>query len=538
MAAWTSHDAPASRAMLQGSATPCRSGEGHRRRAAGPSSLSFLPPRRCTTEVTTDRPLFFHARRPRVAVIGGGISGLATAYFLSRDTQGHSPRVSVIEAAGRLGGKVFTRQVGELAVDTGPDSLPVRPVLMSLLAELGLADAIVPVAAKGAYVWSHGKLRRLPPGTATGVPDRLVPLLRSRLLSPWGILRAGLDLVLPRRSLPADASIADVLRPRFGPQLFERLVEPLLGGMYAGRADLLSARSTVPDLEALARANRSVYLALRRRRRDARTTGAAGHTAPSLVTLDGGLGRLIAALTDALTDADLRVSTPVTALQPAPDGFRLDLGEGSIRTILDADAVVFATPAFATADLIESLAPAAAAVLRDIPYLDVATITLTYRARDVGHLLDATGFLVPPVEGRLLVGCSWLSAKWPHLAPASVVVLRAIVGRPGDRSWAALDDDTLIRRVRGELADAMGLTAAPRHTHLQRWPRALPQYTVGHCGRLDRLDAALGRVPGLHVTGAAYRGAGVVGCIAQAQECAAKVLAGLAASEPARVALS
>ena len=162
-----------------------------------------------------------------------------------------------------------------------------------------------------------------------------------------------------------------------------------------------------------------------------------------------------------------------------------------------------------------------------MPYVEVATIVLIYPAAAVGRRLDATGFLVPPAEGRLLVGCSWLSAKWPRLSSESVVVLRAMVGRAGDERAASLDDATLIRRVHAELAEAMGLSAEPLHTHLQRWPRALPQYTVGHQERLNRLDVALAKVPGLHVTGAAYRGAGVAGCIAQAKETAALTLASL-----------
>ena len=473
--------------------------------------------------MTAARPLAFHALRPHVAVIGGGISGLATAYFLRRGNEGSRPHVTVIEAADWLGGKVLTRQVGEFPVDTGPDSLPGRPVLLSLLEDLGLVDAIVPAAPLGFYVWSHAKLRRLPPGTLFGVPDRLIPLLRSRLLSPAGALRAGLDLVLPRQRLPEDASIAELLQPRFGMQLFERLVEPLLGGIHAGRADQLSARSTVPDIDALVRANRSPYLALRRlRHKTAKGIG------PAMVTLDLGLGQLIAALTGALTQTDIRLGTRAKTLQRTTEGFQIGIEDGSTRTTLKADAVVAATPAFATANLVESLTLTAATELRDVPYVDIATITLIYPADAVGRRLDATGFLVPPAEGRLLVGCSWLSAKWSHLSSETVVVLRAMVGRAGDQRWASLDDATLIRRVHAELAEAMSLSAGPLHTHLQRWPRALPQYTVGHQDRLNRLDVALAKVPGLHVTGAAYRGAGVAGCVAQAEETAARALAGLA----------
>jgi protoporphyrinogen/coproporphyrinogen III oxidase len=258
-----------------------------------------VPGHRYTAPVTEDRPQPTHVSgypRPRVAVIGGGISGLATVYFLCRASS--RPQVTVIEASNRLGGKVLTRRVGGHAVDTGTDSLPAQPALLSLLDDLGLSGAIVGAAPLGTYVWSRGKLRRLPPRTMFGMPARLSPLLRSRLLSPAGVFRAGLDLVLPRQRLPADTSLAELLRPRFGPELLERLVEPLVGGIHAGPVDQLSARSTVPDIDALARANRSLYLALRRRRRATATTSAGKGSvpAPAMLSLGPGLGQLVAAL--------------------------------------------------------------------------------------------------------------------------------------------------------------------------------------------------------------------------------------------------
>ena len=255
-----------------------------------------------------------------------------------------------------------------------------------------------------------------------------------------------------------------------------------------------------------------------------------------MVTLDLGLGQLISALTGALAESDVRLGTRATALQRTPAGFEIHIEDGGERATLKADAVVVATPAFVTADMVEALTPAAATELRRVPYVEVATIVLVYPAAAVGRRLDATGFLVPPAEGGLLVGCSWLSAKWPRLSSESVVVLRAMVGRAGDERAASLDDATLIRRVHAELAEAIGLSAEPLHTHLQRWPRALPQYTVGHQERLNRLDVALAKVPGLHVTGAAYRGAGVAGCIAQAKETAARTLASLDAMAQTQMA--
>ena len=455
--------------------------------------------------------------RPQVVIVGGGVSGLATAHYLHRRL-GAGVQLTLVEGGSQLGGKVANQQFSGHLVDTGPDALLVRvPAMAALLEDLGLGDQMVAPASLGAHVWSRGQLRRLPTGTLFGVPDRLLPLLRSRLMSPAGLARAALDLVLPRRrTSSADPSIADLVAPRLGSQVFDRLVEPLLGGVHAGRAAELSARSTVPDIAALARKNRSLYLGLRKMRRHAPpSTGA-----PVLVTLNGGLGRLVEALVARLAGDDLRLDSAVRLVARVGDGYRVDLVGGQS---IAADAVVLATPAFVTAGLLADLAPDAATVLAEVPYVDVATIWLAYPRSAVGRPLDGTGFLVPPEEGKLLVGCTWSSAKWPHLADDNLVLIRCMVGRRGDRRWLSMDDDTLVRRVHEELVEAMGLTAGPDHQSIQRWPQAMPQYLVGHQDRLDALDAAMHHLPGLYLTGAAYRGVGIASCVADAKRTAQDV---------------
>jgi oxygen-dependent protoporphyrinogen oxidase len=298
--------------------------------------------------------------------------------------------------------------------------------------------------------------------------------------------------------------------------VFDRLVEPLLGGVHAGRATELSAHSTVPDIEALARNNRSLYLGLRKMRRHAPpATGA-----PVLVTLTGGLGRLVEALESRLAGDDLRLHATAGSIARVGTRYRVDLTDGQG---IAADAVVLATPAFATAGLLAELAPDAAAVLAEIPYVDVATIWLSYPRSAVGRPMDGTGFLVPPEEGKLMVGCTWSSAKWPHLADDNRVLIRCMVGRRGDRRWLDMDDETLVRRVHDELVEAMGLTVGPDHQSIQRWPQAMPQYLVGHQGRLDALDVAVRHLPGLYLTGAAYRGVGLASCVADAKRTAQDV---------------
>ena len=528
-----------------------------------------------------------------VVMVGGGISGLATAYRLHRGPAGSegparsegsagaegtpgpggsaglegsagseaSVRVVLLEAAERLGGKVATAEVAGLRVDVGPDALLARsPLVRALLVELGLATHVQRAEPLGAYVWTRGVLRRLPPGSLFGVPERLLPLLRSGLLGPWGTLRAAADLVLPRLRTGPDPSIAELLRPRFGRPVFDRLIDPMLGGVHAGRAEALSARSAVPEVHALVSRHRSAYLALRQRRAGsagggARPGGNAGpgpnpegspgsghHLVPGgpaagtlpadlgLVTLDGGLGELTAALHRGLAGADVRTGTVVRGLHRSGAGYRLTLENGNT---IDADAVVLATPAAVSADLLRALSPAAAAALDGIPTVGVATVTMAFPRSAVARPLDATGFLVPPAEGRFLVGCSWLTQKWPYLHRDDLVVLRCMVGRHGDQRWSELDDATLVARVRAELAEALGgLQGEPRQVRIARWPRAMPQYTVGHADRLAALDVALAAIPGIIATGAAYRGVGLSGCLVQAEACAQVVRGHLDAPPP------
>jgi oxygen-dependent protoporphyrinogen oxidase len=450
----------------------------------------------------------------------------ATAAWLV-DGLGDGASLVVLEAADRAGGKVFTQTVAGLPVDTGPDAFLSRaPELKALIAHLGLTEAVQGPAASGAFVWSRGHLRTLPAGGFFGIPDRVLPLVRSRLLSPAGMLRAGVDFVRPRTPLPADPSVGEVVRPRLGGEVFDRLVEPLLGGVHAGSADLLSATSTVPEVVAMARSGRSLVLTMRKRRRAmaAAAPAQAGPPAPPLVSLSGGMERLVDALVAAVGPHRVRTGSPVSSLEPSARGWVVTT---PAETFL-AREVVLSVPAYVAADLVEPWAPQAAAELRGIPYVDVANVTLALRRSDLDDVsLQGTGFLVPPVEGELLVGCTWLTSKWPHLVNDDVVLLRSLVGRAGDRRWVDMDDEALVAAVREALGRAMGLRAEPVDVLVQRWPAAMPQYVVGHAARLERLDAALSDSPGLTLSGAAYRGAGLAGCVAQARRSADSVLSAL-----------
>jgi oxygen-dependent protoporphyrinogen oxidase len=461
---------------------------------------------------------------PHTVVIGAGVSGLATAYLLRRRT-GNRAAVTVLEQAGQVGGKVRTVDLAGLPVDTGPDAFLARSVaLRALIDELGLGSRVVEPLPGGAYVWSRGRLRPLPPGAAFGLPERLWPLLRSGLLSPAGGARAGLDLVLPARNGSHDPSVRDLVRPRFGSQVYTRLVEPLVGGVHAGDPALLSARSAVPEIAAMAGHGRSLYLAMRGRRRAA-PAGPGKRPAP-LVSLRGGMS----GLTDTLADS-LGAQTITTGVRVGP----IERSRGGLLTVptdrgaLTATDVVLATPAHAAAEILHPLSSTAAGLLREIPYVDVANVTLAFRREDLRALPVGTGFLVPPTESELIVGCTWLTSKWPHLVNADTVLIKAMVGRHGDDRWVAMSDEELTAGVRDGLARILGIDAHPVDTLVQRWPRSMPQYVVGHAARLERLDAELAGLGRVHLTGAAYRGVGLAGCATQAEATAARIVEGASA---------
>jgi oxygen-dependent protoporphyrinogen oxidase len=472
-----------------------------------------------------------------VAVIGGGITGLSAAWYLSA-----SPcDITVFEAGNRLGGKVATSAFAGVPVDEGPDSFLARvPWAEALCRELGLGHELVAPASGLAHVWTRGRLRALPDGLVLGAPASILPVARSGIVSWRGMARAALDLVLPASSADGrdqtdgqdqadgrdrvdrvdrvDRSVADVIGGRFGREVVDRLVEPLIGGINAGRADALSLAATAPQLADAAASSRSLLVALRRQRRA--LSGAGG---PVFLTVAGGLGTLIERLAQRLTErgVELRCGAPVERLE------RLEhLGHGSDGFLVDGhafDAVVVTTPAFAAAELVRAVAPGAADELAAIAYASVVVTTLAYDPHAVPGTLDGSGFLVPAPEGRLMTACTWASTKWPELARSQRVVLRVSAGRAGDERALQLADDDLVARLHRELVDAIGARAEPIATRVTRWPRSFPQYEVGHLARVARIESELASVPGLVVTGAAHRGLGMAACIRQGNEAATRV---------------
>jgi oxygen-dependent protoporphyrinogen oxidase len=462
-----------------------------------------------------------------VAVVGGGIAGLAAAFYLARQG-GPGLRVTVFESAPRIGGKLQVSEVAGLPVDEGAESMLVlRPEGLELARAVGLGEELVAADTTSAAVWSRGALHPLPTGHVMGVPGDLRSLAASGLLSLRALARIPLDHVLPETPIADDVAIGRYVEGRLGREVVDRLVEPLLGGVYAGHADELSLDATVPQLSQVARSSRSLLAGVRS------VTGAAsGPRGPVFNSLPGGLGRLPAAVA-AASGAEIRTGTTIRELRRTPGGWRLTAGSTREPETVEADGVVLAVPARPAARLLADEVPAASVQLAGIDYASVAIVTVALPRTAFRSPPAGSGFLVPPIDGRVVKAATFSSRKWGWLAAAdpSTVVVRLSVGRYGEERDLQRDDAELVRVALADLAAATGVQGRPVDSRVTRWGGALPQYSVGHRDRVARLQAAVGHVPGLAVCGAAYEGVGIPACVAGARTAAGAVLRGLPARE-------
>jgi oxygen-dependent protoporphyrinogen oxidase len=458
-------------------------------------------------------------------VVGGGVSGLAAAQRISE----HLPdaELVVLEASGRLGGSLHTTEVGGVVVDVGAEAmLNRRPEAVDLAVAVGLETDLVHPATTSANLWNRGRLVPMP-RTMMGVPLDLRAL--DGIISAKGLARAALDFVLPPTELgDRDISVGDLVEERLGKEVVDRLVEPLLGGVYAGHAREISARAAVPQLVALLDRDRSLSRAAA-----AATPPPDPATAvPVFAGLRGGVGRLPGVLARS-SGATVRTGATVRNLARRP-GAGWDVVVGSTRDpeLLQVDAVVLATPARATARLLGEVAPAAALSLAGIEYASMAIVTFAFPAHAFPEVAGS-GFLVPPVDRRSVKAATFSFAKWDWIREAGaasgepLVVMRCSLGRHREERTLQVTDDELVATALSDLSDAVGLSVRPVDSHVQRWGGALPQYAVGHLDRVAAVRREVGSLPGLAVCGSAYDGIGIPACIASAHAAAAKVVADL-----------
>lgn len=457
----------------------------------------------------------------RVAVVGGGVSGLAAARRLAES--GHE--VVVLEQADRIGGKLAGVEVGGTVVDVGAESLlNQRPEAVDLVRAAGLGDDVVHPATISSRLWNRGRLVPMPrtmmgvPGSARSVAD---------VLSQKGVARAALE---SHQSAPVlqpgdDVSVGAFLDDRYGREVTDRLVEPLLGGVYAGHARELSLRATMPKLVAALDGERT----LTRIASDA--TDRPPPETPVFAGVRGGVHRLPRALART-PGVSVETSAAVRVLERTADGWRLEVGSAREPRHLDVEAVVLATPGRPTARLLAEHAPRAAHELDRIEYASMAVLTFAFAARDLPEV-EGSGFLTPPVDGRRVKAATWSFNKWDWVRAAGeeqgVRLLRCSIGRHRQEEELQRTDEELAELALADLADAVGLSVRPVDQHVQRWGGGLPQYAVGHLERVAAVRRELSEVPGLEVCGAAYDGVGVAACVASGERAADAVIATLVA---------
>ncbi|WP_299540180.1 protoporphyrinogen oxidase [uncultured Streptomyces sp.] len=472
-----------------------------------------------------------HARTHpgHVVVIGGGIAGLAAAHRLL----GTGLRVTVLEATDRLGGKLMTGEVAGVQVDLGAESmLARRPEAVGLARAAGLGDRLQPPATATASVWTRDALQPMPKGHVMGVPGD--PEALAGLLSPEGIARIAAERDLPPAEVGDDVAVGEYVAGRLGREVVDRLVEPLLGGVYAGDAYRISLRAAVPQLFEVARAGGPLLDGVRAIQERA---AARQQTGPVFQGLAGGIGTLPGAVADAVRagGAEIRTETPVLGLTRTGGDWTVLTDTG----VLTADGIVLATPAWSASALLAAESPAVSAELAAVEYASMALITMAFRRSDLASvpaLEGRSGFLVPPVDGRTIKASTFSSNKWRWVADAApdLFVLRTSVGRYGDEAHLHREDGELVDVSLGDLATATGLTAKPVDSTVTRWIGGLPQYPVGHLDRVARIRAGVEALPGLRLCGAVYDGVGIPACVASAHRAADELVRDLAGESAGR----
>ncbi len=458
----------------------------------------------------------------KIAIIGGGIAGLAAAHRLQKEIESGSGHIDyvLIEGDKRLGGKILTEKVGEYLIEGGPDCfLSEKPEVLTISKELGLESALMGTndANKGTFVLSGGKLHRLPEGLVLMVPAKITPFLMSGLISWPGKMRMLMDLFIPRRQTDGDETLASFVTRRLGREALDKIAEPLVAGIHAGDPETMSLMASFPrflDMEAKHGSLLKAMLSARKKRPPAPSApnAAQGFKRTYFMTFKDGLGQLVEAIERRLDKSRLLTSHTVTGIAKNSNGnggfvIRLRNAEPIM-----ADAVVLAIPAHAAKPIIKGLSPALADLVGQIGFTSTATVSLAYKREQVPHRLEGFGFVIPSVEKRRIMAVTYSSIKWDHRAPDGHVLLRIFVGGLHNQNLVEGGGD-LIAVARDEVKQILGITAEPSLAKAYRWNRGMPQYTLGHLERIKMIDRELHQIPGLHLAGGSYRGVGLPDCI-------------------------
>jgi protoporphyrinogen/coproporphyrinogen III oxidase len=471
----------------------------------------------------------------RIAIVGGGVSGLAAAHRLfelqsqdAADPAREPLEVVLLESSGRAGGTVRTYRREGFLLEGGPDSfISEKPAALELAKRLGLADRIIGTNERHrrSFVVSRGRLRPTPEGFQLLAPSRMLPFLTTDIFTWRGKARMALDLLLPRRKNANgrdDESLAAFVRRRFGREALERMAQPMVGGIYTADPESLSLRATMPRFLEMERRDRSLILSMWKAARASKDSarhgrGASGARYSLFLSFDEGTQVLTDALAARMPAGTLRLNTRVETLARGPRRWLLRTGVGET---IEADAVCLALPAYASARLLREVDGQLAGELEAIPYASTATVNLAYRRADIPHALDGFGFVVPFVERRATLACTFSSVKFPDRAPEGHALLRAFVGGALQPEMFDLDETRMTEAVRRDLRDLLGVSAPPLFAHVEKWPRSMAQYHLGHTERLARVRSLLRDHDALALCGNAYEGAGLPDCVRSGESAA------------------
>lgn len=473
-----------------------------------------------------------------IIIVGGGIAGLSAAYHLQKmATQANIPlHLTLLEAGPYWGGKIVTDRVNGFVIEGGPDTFVVtKPWAVHLCKELGISDRLKGTNPhqKNTYILHDNRLHPLPGGLTMMIPTEFGPMIRTGLLSWPAKIRMGMDFLLPPAAYNGDESMGAFVTRRLGRQAYERLIEPLMSGIYAGDGDKLSLQATFPYLRELELKYGGLVkgaLALRRQRAllQHQAKGNNGNeltpeTRSIFITPISGLAEIVEALISRLESAgvDLRLNTLVRQVSPLGDGYQLLLDEGEM---ISSDSLILATPAFITGDLIADFAPELTSELKAIEYVTTATVSLAYREADLTRPLDGYGYVIPRLEGNKALACTWTSTKFPHRAPQGYVLVRVFIGRAGQEAELPWDQAGLQAIAQEEVQQTLGIFAHPCLSRVYLWEKAMPQFNVGHPARLDRIDGMLEKLPGIALAGNGYQGIGIPDCIHSGELAAERVI--------------
>ncbi|MCY4488372.1 MAG: protoporphyrinogen oxidase [Deltaproteobacteria bacterium] len=471
-----------------------------------------------------------------VIVIGGGISGLAAAHRLTELSRAGAleMRVTLLEASDRLGGVIATEQTGDLLLELGPDSyITDKPAALSLCERLGLTDRLIaPQRADGLklYTVNRGRLEPLPEGFLLMAPTRVGSVLRSPLFSWIGKLRMALEPLVPRRSGAGDESLASFVRRRLGREVLERVAQPLIGGIYASDPEHLSLAATMPRFPEMERNHGSVILGSRQaQKRRAQSASETGARWSLFVSIDGGMEVLVRSIEQALAPGVVRLGEEVRELSWNADARRWRVATGRTgsepdSSELEADAVICTLPAHVAGDALTTLDPDLANELKAIPFSSTATVNLAYRRSDIAHPLDGYGFVVPHVENRAIMACTFSSVKYAGRAPKDIALLRCFVGGALQTHLLDQSDESMEAQVHDDLTALLGISGEPILRRTTRYPDCMPQYNVGHLERVERIESRLKHFPALALAGKNYRGVGIADCVAGGETAAETIV--------------